>query len=79
MIALVERARQAKAPVVGIPVESGEPFILRRSLLVGSLKGLRVTEAAIQLPLPTATVENVGVPLSGCGGWKYYEAEHGPG
>jgi hypothetical protein len=48
---LVESARKATAPIVGIPMEGEAPFCLRRSLLVDSLKGLKIIDAAVQLAL----------------------------
>jgi hypothetical protein len=51
VIAYVETARKAKAPIVGIPIEGSRPFAVRRDLLVESLKGLTIIEAAIQMPL----------------------------
>ena len=65
VIHFVETARRSKAPIVGIPIAGAEPFILRRDLLAGSLKGLVVTEAAIQLSLPGGRVTNLGVGVSG--------------
>lgn len=51
IIAMVESAIRAKAPIVGIPIEGQRPFALRRDVLTGSLKGMRIIEAAIQMPL----------------------------
>ena len=49
---LVESARKAKAPIVGIPIPGERPFCIRGELLRESLKGMRITEASIQRPLP---------------------------
>lgn len=48
---LVETARKATAPIVGIPLPGERPFCIRRDLLSDSLKGLKIVDAGIQLPL----------------------------
>jgi hypothetical protein len=45
---LVETARNATAPIVGIPIPGERPFCVRRDLLIASLKGLKIVDAAIQ-------------------------------
>lgn len=44
----VETARNAKAPIVGIPIPGERPFCVRRDLLTSSLKGLKIVDAGIQ-------------------------------
>jgi hypothetical protein len=51
IISRVESAMKATAPIVGIPLPGERPFCLKRKLLVDSLKGLTVIDAALQLPL----------------------------
>jgi hypothetical protein len=53
LIRSIESARKATAPIVGIPLEGEKPFALSRDLLVNSLKGLRIIDAALQLHLET--------------------------
>ena len=53
LVGRVESARRATAPIVGIPLEGEEPFAVSRSLLVESLKGLKVIDAGVQLHLET--------------------------
>lgn len=48
---MVESARKATAPIVGIPMEGEAPFCLKRALLADSLKGLTIVDAGIQLAL----------------------------
>jgi hypothetical protein len=52
MVRFVESARNAKSPIVGIPIPGERPFCVKGDLLKASLKGMRVTEASIQRPLP---------------------------
>jgi hypothetical protein len=47
----VQTALKAKSPIVGIPLPGEPPFCLRRQFLADSLRGLKVIDAAIQLPL----------------------------
>src|SRR5947208_2873446 len=52
VIKVVESARKAKAPIVGIPIPGERPFTLKREMLKESLRGMRITEASIQRALP---------------------------
>src|SRR5947207_12715618 len=62
---MVESARKAKCPIVGIPQPGEHPFCLKRSLLVESLRGLRIIDAAIQLPLDPKGQRTLVVYASG--------------
>lgn len=63
VIRTIETARNAKAkrgslsPFVGIPIPGQRPFACKRELLRDSLKGMRITEASVQCPLPGSNGE----------------------
>jgi hypothetical protein len=65
MANLVESARKATAPIVGIPLEGEKPFAVRRDLLVNTLKGLKVIDAGVQLDLQTGKPSELVVYASG--------------
>lgn len=51
ILGLVESARKAKSPIVGIPLIGMAPFAVKRELLVKTLEGLTVIDAAVQMNL----------------------------
>lgn len=52
LIGMIDSARNAKAPIVAIPIPGERPFCLTREMLRESLRDMRITEASIQRPLP---------------------------
>jgi hypothetical protein len=48
---MLQNAIKAKSPILGIPIPGEKPFCVRRELFVDSLRGLRLIDAAIQMPL----------------------------
>lgn len=51
VLSMMQSAMKATSPIVAIPIPGEEPFIVRRDLLVGSLRDLTVIDAGIQMPL----------------------------
>jgi hypothetical protein len=48
---MLETAVKAKSPILGIQIEGQAPLCIKRELFTASLRGLRIIDAAIQMPL----------------------------